>query len=324
MKTDTSDKIIQYIQENQQITVKQLCDYLGFSPQAVHRQLNNLVGKGLLVKIGRPPKVFYQIAVAQKKSGEIVFHQGIREVINQNFYTVTPSGQEMSGEDGFVYWCGKRGLDPYKQAQDYCVLLDQYAQHKQDGLIDGLSKIQSTFQEVFLDALFYCDFYAMERFGKTRLGQILLYAKQSQDKKQIQRLVDYIGPPVYQLIQKQKIDAVGFIPPSVKREVQLMTELQKGLGLLVPHLSIVKVKTPVIVPQKTLSKLDDRLENAAQTIIVSAEKLFRNVLLIDDAAGSGATLNETARQIKNKGIAQRVLGFVITGSIKGFDVISEV
>jgi len=48
-------------------------------------------------------------------------------------------------------------------------------------------------------------------------------------------------------------------------------------------------------------------------------------LLIDDAIGSGATLNEIALQIKNRGIVNgKIIGLAITGSIKGFDVISEV
>ncbi len=51
---------------------------------------------------------------------------------------------------------------------------------------------------------------------------------------------------------------------------------------------------------------------------------YKNILLIDDAVGSGATMNETAKQIKNKGIAKKIIGIAITGSFKGFDVISEV
>lgn len=52
---------------------------------------------------------------------------------------------------------------------------------------------------------------------------------------------------------------------------------------------------------------------------------YNNILLIDDAIGSGATLNETAAQIKNKGICKgKIIGLAITGSFKGFDVISEV
>lgn len=52
---------------------------------------------------------------------------------------------------------------------------------------------------------------------------------------------------------------------------------------------------------------------------------YRNILLIDDALGSGATLNEVAKNIRQRGICKgKIIGFVITGSPKGFEVISEV
>ncbi|EKE15796.1 MAG: hypothetical protein ACD_11C00105G0021 [uncultured bacterium] len=118
---------------------------------------------------------------------------------------------------------------------------------------------------------------------------------------------------------------MGFIPPTVKREVQFMKELEKNLRLGVRKVSIVKVKTQVSVPQKTLSKLEDRIENAKKTIIVDEVGEFKNILLIDDAVGSGATLNETAGQIRNRGICKgKIVGLSITGSFKGFDVISEI
>ena len=154
---------------------------------------------------------------------------------------------------------------------------------------------------------------------------MLLYAKQSQNKNLIKELILDIEPRVQQLIKKYDIDAIGFIPPTVKREIQFMKELENNLLLHVPKIKIVKVKTEVTVPQKTLSKLDDRIENASRTIIVDGDLKYKNVLLIDDAVGSGATLNETAAQIKNKGICSgNIIGLAITGSVKGFDVISEV
>ena len=84
------------------------------------------------------------------------------------------------------------------------------------------------------------------------------------------------------------------------------------------------MKTPVIVPQKTLNKLEDRIENAKRTIMVDDTKKFKTVLLIDDALGSGATINETAKKIKNQGLADTIIGLAITGSFSGFEVISEV
>ncbi|MCL4417171.1 MAG: hypothetical protein M1365_10810, partial [Actinobacteria bacterium] len=68
-----------------------------------------------------------------------------------------------------------------------------------------------------------------------------------------------------------------------------------------------------------------RIENARQTIIVDDKRIYENVLLIDDAVGSGATMNEIARQIKDKYLVNgHIIGLAITGSFKGFDVISEV
>ena len=42
-----------------------------------------------------------------------------------------------------------------------------------------------------------------------------------------------------------------------------MKALEKQLRLPIKTLAVGKVKTPIIIPQKTLNKLEDRIENAA-------------------------------------------------------------
>jgi len=188
-----------------------------------------------------------------------------------------------------------------------------------------MKKLRSTFSKIFLDHVFYLDFYSIERFGKTKLGQMLLYAKQSQNKALIKELILDIEPRMQELIKKYHINAVGFIPPTVKRETQFMKELENNSLLHIPKIKIIKVKTEVAIPQKTLNKLDDRIENAQKTFIVDEDQKYNNILLVDDAVGSGATLNEIATQIKKTGICKnKIIGLAITGSFKGFDVISEV
>jgi len=57
----------------------------------------------------------------------------------------------------------------------------------------------------------------------------------------------------------------------------------------------------------------------------SNESSYQNVLLIDDAAGSGATLNETAKKFKSVMVRKNsIIAFTIVGSFKGFDIIREV
>lgn len=80
------------------------------------------------------------------------------------------------------------------------------------------------------------------------------------------------------------------------------------------------------MPQKTLRKLEDRIINAKTTIIVPPnQQIDYNILIIDDAAGSGATLNETAKKIRTIATNKiKIIGYSIVGSYKGFDIISEV
>jgi len=321
----TSEKIKKYLGEKQQASVNELVDYLQISRMAVSKQLSNLLAQGEVIKIGKSPVVFYMIKKEViKREVTTIIDGKTFEIIEENFLFISPTGERKQGMAGFEYWCGRTKQPVEKTALEYVKTFKKYDAFKKNGVIDGIEKFKTTFEKVGLDRVFYLDFYSIERFGKTKLGQLLLYAKQSQNKKLMRELTSDVKSKIDELIVKYKIDGIGFIPPTVKREVQFMKELEKNLHEHVRRVSIVKIKTEIIVPQKTLTKLDDRIENARNTIVVDERSVFENVLLIDDAVGSGATLNETALQIKQKGIAKKVVGLSITGSFKGFDVISEV
>jgi predicted amidophosphoribosyltransferase len=83
------------------------------------------------------------------------------------------------------------------------------------------------------------------------------------------------------------------------------------------------VSNAIAVPQKALSKLYERVANARNTFVVLEKKKYKNILILDDAIGSGATINEIAKKIKDKKVAKHTIGLAITGSYKGFEVISE-
>lgn len=323
----TSDRIIEYIQQRQQVTGAELANYLTLSDRAVRKQLSTLLEHGRVSKLGKPPKVYYRLAVAPIKDLAPVANidSEYEKVISENFFHITALGDTHRGVDGFIAWCKERGLNPEIMAQQYWKVNQKYTAYRDHGLIEGTQKLQKTFKKSQLDQLLYVDFYSVEIFGKTKLGQMLLFAKQSQDRVLINQISDIILPSVRSVIKRHKISAVGFIPPTVKRELQFMKQLENRLSLGLPIIPITKIKTPVIIPQKTLSKLEDRISNAKNTINIDGTVPYQNILLIDDAVGSGATLQEVASQMRHKKLVTGIIiGLAVTGSVKGFDVISEV
>src|SRR3989338_3127379 len=217
MNKNTSAKIIEYIASKGQVEGKELFGYFELSDRAIRKQLKKLFETGVLIKAGKPPKVFYSLKEKESKEENIVTIEPSQEkIINNKFLIITPSGEEKEGIEGFKYWCKRFKLPIEKTAQEYIQTLKKYDSYKKDGLINGLYKFKSTFKETFLDEIYYLDFYSIERFGKTKLGQFLLYAKQSQNRAYIKKLIGQIKPEIEHTIKKFKIDGVGVMPPTVK------------------------------------------------------------------------------------------------------------
>ncbi len=321
----TNQKIVEYIRRHRQVSGKELADHLGITDRGVRKQLLSLLKEGVLTKKGHPPVVYYLL---NENTIYVVPHKvqaSVTQIINDNYLYIAPNGEKISGMRGFESWCQKQQLPLEKTAIEYVFMYRKFSRYKNRGFINGLQKLKNTFDMVFLDKAYYLDFYSIDRFGKTKLGLLLLYAKQSQELVLMNELIDLLSPAIEKLIQQHHITSVGFIPPTIRRQLQFMTVLKNRLRLGVRFIEIKKIKSDVSVPQKSLGKLADRIENASQSIVVKDKSKHNNVLLIDDAVGSGATLNETARQLRERGMVKgKIIGLAIVGSYKGFDVISEI
>lgn len=323
------NQIINYLKIHQEVSVNELQEYIPVSRQMLHRVLNRMLEEGLLQKLGKPPKVFYRLIQVSpgKKSKEIILPEDEINFLTEHFLLITETGNRLEGIVAMQTWCEKQKLPVEKTVREFISTKRKYLQYfLPNGLINGTEKLLNTkaFDAISIEELFYCDFYAIERFGKTKLGTLLHFAKQGQNRPLMQEIIFLTKEKTEKLIREKKIDAVGFIPPTIKRQLQFMTALQKGYNLSLPHLNLVKVSGAIPVPQKALNKIEDRISNARASIIVRENRQFNNVLLIDDAVGSGATINETAAKLKLKSTAKKVFGLAVTGSFKGFDVIQEV
>ena len=98
------------------------------------------------------------------------------------------------------------------------------------------------------------------------------------------------------------------------------------MNLTLPRIPVLKGHSGQIpVAQKSLSKLEDRIENAARTFYLDETAIqFTRVLIIDDAIGSGASMHEVAKKIVAKNSRAEIFSYAVVGSYKGFEVIKEV
>jgi len=140
----------------------------------------------------------------------------------------------------------------------------------------------------------------------------------------IRILNDEIREKIEEFIHIHHINAVGFVSPAIRREVQLMKVLQIGLKINLPVINILKIGGIIPVPQKSLSKPEKRISNADNTFMLCSNQSYERLLIIDDAVGSGLTLNQIAAKIKKSGVAEHITGLAIVGSFKEFDVITDV
>jgi predicted amidophosphoribosyltransferase len=327
MKTNTSQKIITLLKKAGRLRVHDLVRELGLSSVALHKQLKKLVYEGRVTKIGKPPLVYYSVT---SKTYHDQPHLGaqLQNFLEENYLYLSPSGEFLSGSKGFAAWCsntGQQGNLP-KLAHEYQKLrlaVNKRLNHQV--LFDCTNKLQSTFKEVFLKQIFCQDFYSLPKFGKTKLGQLVLLAKQSQKLSITSRVVQKAKPKIAQLIKDNNLQAIFFIPPTIPRKLQLMKEFSTTLNLKTPQHSFIKLYRDIPVAQKSLNKLEERIINVEETLFLPPGiKAYSKVLLVDDAIGSGATLNEAARKLKEQIGIKTIIGYAAVGSYKGFDVIREI
>lgn len=329
-KTDTKKRILEFITQKGRVRPNDLIEEFNLSGVMIHRHLRDLLEKGQIAKVGEAPLVFYapiqQFLVGGDRE---ILDKKTRDFLQARYVYLTAEGDLLSGADGFWRWAVAT-----RQEKSFKSLAARYIKdrktadkfYKNNSWINATRKIKTTFPKTVIDKVFYADFYSLPQFGKTKLGNLVLHSKLSQDKGLIAEAADQVAPVIKEIIAKYKVQAVGFIPHSIPRKIPFLKYLKKKLNLVLPEIDLVKAYSGEIpVAQKSLSRIEERVANARNTIFVRDSKvLYKRVLLIDDAVGSGATLSETAYKLKkNYGVA-KVFGFALVGSYKGFEVIQEI
>ena len=319
-----AENALEAIKKYGPIRSSELAKTLNLSIQTTHKHLRTLLGEDLIKKTGSTPKVFYSVAL-ETEMGVVISDENSR-FIEESYIYVSPSGEIIRGLEGFKIWCDKNKFDFEREKDAYVRKMKVVEKVRKNNLISAKHSVLCGKNRLYLDDIFFSDFYNIDYFGKTKLGQLVYLGKSSQNKELIKEIAKIIKPSIANIIEKHEIGTLCFIPPTIDRKIQFLDVLKKSLKLDLPEIMATKIPSPTKIPQKTLRKLEDRILNARTTIAVNPnQEVQKNVLIIDDATGSGATLNEVARKIRN--IAEgkiKIIGYSVVGSYKNFDVISEV
>lgn len=324
MKNDTHTNIIKFIEENKQVKPSDIARAFNLSTQSVHWHLRKLKSRGLLQVIGSPPKTHY--AILKETKTHIDLPKEFIPTIEDRFCYLSPRGELLTGLPAFSEWLKIRNLekDAATLAKAYKLLITSIYDNLEQPF-STLERLRGILTELNFSDVFISDFYALPQFGKTHLGNLVHAAKTTGDRRFPQEITHLIKPDLEKLIKKFRPDNICFVPHSIPRKVQFLPELEIQLNLQLPTVNVHKLFFGnVPVAQKSLSKTSERIENAQKTFAIPyGTKIKGSVLLIDDAVGSGATLNAIANMLLSAG-AKKIIGYAIVGSYMGFEVLPQV
>jgi phosphoribosylpyrophosphate synthetase len=319
------DHILDLFGEYRELTIKEIIDKIPISKQWAHVIINQLLRAKEIERIGHPPKTVYRLIPHLQKARQPQ-NMSWAEADLDKFLIVTETGQLLEGEPAFLHWCRQRSLPPEEAICQYGRVQQQYARyHDNHGIVDGFEKFSVImgFESIWLDELCFLDFDTVGQFGKTRLGTLINHAKHGQNKELMNYLMDVVSIRVIDFLEREQPEAIGFVPPVIRREAQFMNYFRSRLNIPLPLLDIRKISGITAVPQNSFRTVGDRSRNADTNFSVASHNNYHKVVLIDDMVDSGATLNQIAFKLKNKHIANDVTGLAIVGNLDGFTPVAE-
>ncbi len=332
-KISSLQPILDCFNKQDSLTPSEIAFMLGKSKVIVHKYLKALVEEWSIQKSGSWVHITYSLTKSKKNTVKttenISFSFSDWEILENSFYKFSENGTLLKGISGFIEWCTSRGLNPQEKINQF-IKIKQHLDTLKDScwLIETTSDFKKNVANFYLDSVYFADQYNRMEFGRGKLAELTFFAKQSQNLKLISESNNAVIRQILCLIGREKIEAIAFTPHSVVRKNQLLKYLEKLFsGSEVPFIRLSKYyPNKIPIPQKTLKTKEQRIKNAEDTIFVEDKnaKNYKRVLLIDDFVGSWATLNITARKLKEAWI-KNVIWFAYVGNINlSYEIINEI
>ena len=162
----------------------------------------------------------YKQIIEDLKSEKLIEDSRELEQYFSNFLYLNPKGDILEGLDGIKLWCQKQNLPFEKTLVEYLEINEPYNRLRQQGIIDATAEVKSDFgEDLQMDKMVFCEFYKIPRFVKTRVGQILLHAKQTQNEKYIRLICDEFAPRIREFAKG--FESICFAPPNHSKAITI-------------------------------------------------------------------------------------------------------
>ena len=334
-------QVIDLFNCNSILWATEISEKLWKSRVTVHKYLKALVEEWSLVKTWVWPTVkyklskkLYNICEEEKENRDdegkqIFISYNDKKLLDEIFLKFRADWKILKWFEWIKNWCNDRNLDLKEKIKLY---IDVYSHIKKNQNECWLIKVDEVFwkdfDKVYLNDVYYADQYKWMEFWRWKLAELTFYWKSSQNKDLINESIWEIIYKLECIISKEKYDAIAITPWSIDRKNQLLKILKKALEQIwLPFVNIIKYyPNGIAIPQKSLKTRQQRIFNAQNTIFVDDKNIekYKKVFLIDDFVWSWATLNETAKKLKNKWV-KKVDWFAFVWNMNlSYDVISEI
>jgi len=289
-----------------------------------------MLEKWIIIKYGKSPHVYYGKSLLENsENNKIVLDFDSQNLLDKWFCSFDVNGKRLDGALWFQKWCDMRNLSVKKQFIQFVDKITVVNSFRDScGMIaKWFWKLKKQVKDCYLNWLLYLDVYQIGQFGRSRLGNLAFYAKQSQSKKLLEELWNITKWQIDCFLSKEKFDWVCFAPHSLKRNIQILDFLKKKWDIWLQEIYLRKFyQWDIIIPQKSIKWNMQRIRNARETIfVVNWQKSVNKLLLIDDFVWSGATLNESAHKLKKAWLAKNIVWLALVWNVDmTYEVINEV
>ncbi len=337
------EKIAFWLEKHPGSKTTEIARELGMTRVTIYSHLRNLVSDGRVRILGlstatryfpvdralQTQEILPEIQkLLYEKYEEVVSTEEILDTFRQYMMYIDDNGIISYGLDAFILWCHDSRHDygniiPEK-AVEYIDLIGstEYLRGK-NGFLDVTIPARENLGEDMktgFDRFFICMVSVLSHgFGSVRTALSLRYGKKNSNSELLRDAVNPWIRPIRDFVDKHRIDAVVFTPPTEGRKIQFRDILEQELHLTIEKIIVEKLPLSgrVLEAQKNIRDKKRRINNALGSMVVSIPSnllALSHILVLDDSFTTGATPNAIALKLREAGYKGKITIITICGS----------